>query len=160
MTAGVPFPRGGDACHGTCRAIASIAPGWCRKWIAPRRTVHERERSDWSAPTARVSCGAWRSVTRARCDRSAAATPGAAACPRSQDKIQALACLAALIATQSPEPAYQRVVGFAFAAGTTEEEMLGVLLHVAPIVGSARVTSAAPHLASALGYDLDRMFDD
>ena len=36
-----------------------------------------------------------------------------------------------------------------------DDEVTGVLMSVAPIVGIARVASAAPELASALGYELD-----
>ena len=42
------------------------------------------------------------------------------------------------------------------AQGATEEEIIDVLLAVAPVVGLARLTSAAPELALALGYDVDQ----
>ena len=71
------------------------------------------------------------------------------------DKTQALVGLAALIATESPGPTYQRAVSVARAAGVSDNEMTGVLISVGPIVGLARVVSAAPVLATALGYELD-----
>jgi 4-carboxymuconolactone decarboxylase len=71
------------------------------------------------------------------------------------DKTHALVRLAALVATESAAPSYQWAVGVALAAGVSENEVTGVLMTVAPIVGLARVASAAPALASALGYDLD-----
>jgi hypothetical protein len=42
----------------------------------------------------------------------------------------------------------------AIAAGATEEDVVDVLIAVAPIVGLARVTRAAPEVALALGYDV------
>jgi hypothetical protein len=38
--------------------------------------------------------------------------------------------------------------------GADEEDIVGVLLAVAPIVGAARIQTAAPEVASALGYDV------
>ena len=38
--------------------------------------------------------------------------------------------------------------------GATEEQIIDVLLAVAPVVGLARVTSSTPELALALGYDV------
>jgi alkylhydroperoxidase/carboxymuconolactone decarboxylase family protein YurZ len=45
------------------------------------------------------------------------------------------------------------------AAGVTADEIVGALIVVAPLVGLARVTSAAPAIAAALGYDLDEAFE-
>ena len=64
--------------------------------------------------------------------------------------------LAALIAVQSPVASYQWVIEGAIAQGATEEEIIDVLLAVAPVVGLARLTSAAPELALALGYDVEQ----
>jgi hypothetical protein len=36
----------------------------------------------------------------------------------------------------------------------TDEEIVGVLIAVAPAVGLARVVASAPRLASAIGYDI------
>ena len=41
------------------------------------------------------------------------------------------------------------------AAGASVDEVVGSLIAVAPIVGLARVVSAAPVLALAIGYDVD-----
>ena len=70
-------------------------------------------------------------------------------------KTHALVRLAALIATESGAPSYQWAVSVARAAGVRDDEVTGVLMSVAPIVGIARVASAAPVLATALGYELD-----
>ena len=50
---------------------------------------------------------------------------------------------------------YQSTIDLALAAGACNDEIVGILIAVAPIVGLARVVSAAPELALALGYDLD-----
>jgi 4-carboxymuconolactone decarboxylase len=74
-------------------------------------------------------------------------------------KLFALLRVAALIATESPLASYQWAIDPALAAGATEEDILNVLTAVAPIVGMARLTSAAPVLALALGFDVERPED-
>jgi alkylhydroperoxidase/carboxymuconolactone decarboxylase family protein YurZ len=54
---------------------------------------------------------------------------------------------------------YQSAVIDALAAGVTADEIVGALIAVAPLVGLALVTSAAPAIAAALGYDLDEAFE-
>ncbi len=71
------------------------------------------------------------------------------------DKTRALVRIAALIATDAAAASYQWAVGSALSAGVVEDEVVGVLLSVAPLVGVARVAAAAPALASALGYEVD-----
>ena len=46
-------------------------------------------------------------------------------------------------------------VELATAAGATDDEIVGVLLAIAPAVGNARVVGVAPSLGLALGYDFD-----
>jgi alkylhydroperoxidase/carboxymuconolactone decarboxylase family protein YurZ len=41
------------------------------------------------------------------------------------------------------------------AAGASDAEVVAVLAALAPIIGSARVNSAAPEVALAIGCDLD-----
>ena len=67
------------------------------------------------------------------------------------DKAHALVRLAALIATDSGAPSYQWAVSVARAAGVTDDEVAGVLMSVAPIVGMARVASAAPGARDSVG---------
>jgi 4-carboxymuconolactone decarboxylase len=43
----------------------------------------------------------------------------------------------------------------ALAAGVTVDEIVGVLIAVAPTVGIAKAVSAAPELGVAIGYDTD-----
>ena len=42
----------------------------------------------------------------------------------------------------------------ALAAGATDDEIAEVLLAIAPVTGLGRVASAAPDVATALGYDV------
>jgi 4-carboxymuconolactone decarboxylase len=65
----------------------------------------------------------------------------------------ALARIGALIAADAAPPSYMSAVEDALAAGSTYDEIVGTLIAVMPIVGVARVVSAAPNLGLALGYD-------
>jgi 4-carboxymuconolactone decarboxylase len=66
----------------------------------------------------------------------------------------ALVRIGALLATGADQPAYEWAVGTALNAGATVEDIIGVVIAVAPSIGVARVVSAAPALALALGYDV------
>lgn len=78
---------------------------------------------------------------------------------RLHERAQAIARLSVLIALDAAVVSYQSAVIDALAVGVTADEILGALIAVAPLVGIARVTSAAPALAAALGYDLDNAFE-
>jgi alkylhydroperoxidase/carboxymuconolactone decarboxylase family protein YurZ len=75
--------------------------------------------------------------------------------PRLDPKTGALVRVAALMAMVSPLASYQWAVDLALAGGATEDDLVDVLMTVAPIVGVPRLASAAPQLALALGYDVD-----
>ena len=70
-------------------------------------------------------------------------------------KTAALVRLAGLVAVGSAPASYQWCVTSALAAGASDAELVAVLAALAPIVGSARVNSAAPEVALAIGCDLD-----
>lgn len=72
----------------------------------------------------------------------------------------ALVRLAALIASTGTAGSYQSAVDSALAVGTPIEDIVGVLIAIAPTIGSARLVAAAPLLARAAGYDVDAAFDD
>jgi 4-carboxymuconolactone decarboxylase len=72
------------------------------------------------------------------------------------DRANAQVRLAALVALEAAPASYQWAVGVALAAGVTEDEIVGVVLSVAPVVGAARVHSAAAALVGALGYEPGR----
>jgi 4-carboxymuconolactone decarboxylase len=69
-------------------------------------------------------------------------------------RTRALIGLAAMIALDAAPPSYLAAAEAGLACGVTKDEMVGVLVAVTPTVGLARVVSAAPKLALALGYDL------
>jgi 4-carboxymuconolactone decarboxylase len=78
-------------------------------------------------------------------------------------KTLALIRLGALIAVDGSDSCYRWSVDAALAAGATVDEIVGTLMAVAATVGFARSVSAAPQVASALGYDIDQAleaFDD
>ena len=60
----------------------------------------------------------------------------------------------ALIALDAGPPSYMSAVERGLDAGASYDEIVGTLIAVIPIVGIARVVSAAPDLALALGYDV------
>lgn len=59
--------------------------------------------------------------------------------------------LSALIASEAPAASYLMHIGAAVETGVTLEDVQDVLVAVAPIVGTARVLTAAGHIAEALG---------
>ncbi len=74
---------------------------------------------------------------------------------RLDDKMRAMIAVAAVIATGGGPSSYRRCVDVAFSAGATPEEIVDVLVEVAPTVGLARVGEATVELGAALGYDID-----
>ena len=66
----------------------------------------------------------------------------------------ALVKLAALIALDAPPASYLWQVSNALEAGATPEDLIGVLIAVAPQVGGPRLVAAAPELMVALGLSL------
>jgi alkylhydroperoxidase/carboxymuconolactone decarboxylase family protein YurZ len=75
--------------------------------------------------------------------------------PALDPKTRALVRLGALISLGAPTTSYRCAVELAYAAGATDEEMLGGLSTVAPSAGLTRAVAAAPGLALALGYDVE-----
>ena len=71
----------------------------------------------------------------------------------------ALLRIAALIAIDAAPPSYMSAVEAGLDAGASYDEIVGTLIAVMPIVGVARVVSAAPNLALALGYDVSEAFE-
>jgi alkylhydroperoxidase/carboxymuconolactone decarboxylase family protein YurZ len=67
----------------------------------------------------------------------------------------ALVKIATLIALDAPPASYAWQVGNALATDVTPEDILGVLVAVAPQVGGPRVIAAAPEIMVALGLDVD-----
>src|SRR5262249_53945226 len=63
-----------------------------------------------------------------------------------------LAGIAALAAVDAPAVSYLMNVGAAADSGITVEDVQGVLIAVAPIIGTARTVSAATKITEALGF--------
>jgi len=75
-------------------------------------------------------------------------------------KTLALARLAALIAVGGAVPSYGTETNSAVTAGASAAEIVDVLVGVVPVVGLPSVVAAAPSLAMALGYDVDRALEN
>jgi 4-carboxymuconolactone decarboxylase len=69
-------------------------------------------------------------------------------------KTVALLRIGASVAIGSSAACLEWSAGRALAAGASEDEIADVLLAVIPVIGLGRVASAAPDLATALGYDV------
>jgi alkylhydroperoxidase/carboxymuconolactone decarboxylase family protein YurZ len=65
----------------------------------------------------------------------------------------ALVKIAALIALDAPPASWAWQLGAALADDVTPEDILGVLVAVAPQVGGPKVVAAAPEIMVALGLD-------
>ena len=60
--------------------------------------------------------------------------------------------IAALVAVDAPPSSYLLNIGAAGDVGIDADQVQGVLSGVAPIVGTARIASAAGNMARALGF--------
>ena len=69
-------------------------------------------------------------------------------------KTVALLQVAVSVALGSAAVCLEWSAGRALAAGASEDEIADVLLAIAPVAGLGRVVSAAPDVATALGYDI------
>jgi 4-carboxymuconolactone decarboxylase len=74
-------------------------------------------------------------------------------------KTQALIRLGGLVAMGAAPTSYQWSAAAALDAGASAEDVVGALVAVAPISGFARVISATPEVALAIGYDIDQAFE-
>jgi len=77
-----------------------------------------------------------------------------AAASRLDPRSHALVRFGALIAMNAAPPSYMSAVDAAEQTGVTRAEIVGTLVAVLPVVGVARVVSAAPNLGLAIGYDV------
>jgi 4-carboxymuconolactone decarboxylase len=125
------------------------------------RPLIARRRSD-SRTTGHMSVDAEELLRRLALndERAVRAAVGAGTHPldAAQDldaKTRALVRLAALLSVGAATASCRATVDMARGAGATEQEIVGVLLAVAPAVGGARVVAAAPRLALAIDYDVE-----
>lgn len=70
-------------------------------------------------------------------------------------RTESLLRVGALVAVGAPASSYRATVQAALRTGARLEDLLGVLVAVSEVVGSARVVAAAPALALAAGYDVE-----
>ena len=75
-------------------------------------------------------------------------------------KTHAFVRLGALIAVDAAAPSYLDALECARQYDTSDDELVGCLIAVLPDVGAARVTSAAPKLGLAIGYDVAVALED
>ena len=75
-------------------------------------------------------------------------------------KTHALVRLGALVALDAAYPGYMWTVDAARRRGATDDEIVGCLIAALPALGVARIVSAAPKLALALGYDVTSALED
>jgi 4-carboxymuconolactone decarboxylase len=69
-------------------------------------------------------------------------------------KTAALLQVGVLVSLGSSAVCLEWSAGRALAAGASEDEIADVLLAIVPVAGLARVVTAAPEVATALGYDI------
>ena len=74
-------------------------------------------------------------------------------------RLEALAQVAALVALGGPEASFAVAVDSAIGAGLTADELVQVLLALAPMVGTAKLVRVAPALAAGLGIDIDLLLE-
>lgn len=70
-------------------------------------------------------------------------------------KTYSLVRLAALIAMDASPASFAWNIAIAMKAGVTTDEIMGVLVALAPTVGLARIVSTAPEIAYALGIEIE-----
>jgi Carboxymuconolactone decarboxylase family len=75
-------------------------------------------------------------------------------------KVAALVRVGALAAIGSPDACLEWSTSRALAVGATADEVTGVLLAVAPVIGLGRIVAAAPGVACGCGYDIDAALED
>jgi 4-carboxymuconolactone decarboxylase len=75
--------------------------------------------------------------------------------PLLDEKTSALVRLAALAAIGGSVSAYQAAMDDALASGAEDDEAIDVVLSLSPVVGFARVNTAARTLGTALGIDIE-----
>lgn len=68
--------------------------------------------------------------------------------------------LAALVAIDAPPASYLLNLAAASEAGVTEEQVEGVLIAIAPVVGTARIVSAAGNITRALGFAIGAALEE
>lgn len=76
------------------------------------------------------------------------------------DKTHALVRIGALVAVDAAAPGYMWTIETARRRGASDDEIVGCLIAALPALGVARIVSAAPKLALALGFDVTSGLED
>ena len=71
----------------------------------------------------------------------------------------AMVRIGALAAVGAAPTAFMGPIESALEAGASEQDIVGVLTALLPILGPDRVVAAAPNLGLALGYDVDEALE-
>jgi alkylhydroperoxidase/carboxymuconolactone decarboxylase family protein YurZ len=79
--------------------------------------------------------------------------------PALDQRTRGLVGIGAAVAMGASTQTYGRLVEDAIAGGASPTECVSALLAVASVAGVARIVAAAPRLAAALGYDVDRAIE-
>jgi 4-carboxymuconolactone decarboxylase len=80
--------------------------------------------------------------------------------PPLDHKTAALLRVGASAAIESPAVCLEWSAARAMAAGATKDEIADALLAIAPVAGLGRIVSAAPEVATALGYDITAALEE
>ena len=81
--------------------------------------------------------------------------PKSTSAHRLDARSRALGRLATLFALDGSVSTYGWATSAALGAGVTSDEIVELLVAMAPLIGTARVVCAAPKLGLALGYDVE-----
>jgi hypothetical protein len=71
-----------------------------------------------------------------------------------------LVSIGAATSMGAPVATYVQLINQATSAGATGAQCIGAVLAVAPAAGEARIVAAAPRIAAALGYDIERALEE
>lgn len=75
------------------------------------------------------------------------------------ERTRALVVIGAAVCADSPTHTFNSLVTAAKKAGVTDEEILGVLVTVAPVAGESCVVAVTPRISKAIGYDVERAME-
>ena len=74
-------------------------------------------------------------------------------------RTESLVRIAAATASGASGPTFERILNDALDAGASEEDVVGVLIACAPLIGASRLVRCAPSVATALRYDADEALE-
>lgn len=75
------------------------------------------------------------------------------------ERTRALVAIGAALCSDYSTRSLKPLVKTALRAGSTEEEIIGVLFALAPAVGESRLVAVTPRISKALGYDIGEAFE-